>query len=161
MEFVTLSKLKEKTPKLDRLLEEQFNENMKNVLKKIDPATEEEIKSIERESKKEVKKENKNKDKKKRNQVYYYSVRGLVNAPYVFTPSSAKIVRVPEYVIGQGVLGVAFPGSNYIMILDSLHGTDFEEVKKHEVNHILFPNLTEYEIRRRTKAEFPYPTRYH
>jgi predicted DNA binding protein len=161
MEFVTVSKCRKEIPKLDNLLDKQFNDDTKIILRKIDPVVEEEIKAINKETKREAEKKGKETDKKKRNIVYYYSVRSIVNQPYIFTPSSTKIVRVPEYVIGQGVLGVAFPGLNYIMVLDSLHGTDFEEVKKHEVNHILFPNLTEYEIMRRTKAEFPFPTRYH
>jgi len=100
------------------------------------------------------------KNKPKRFPLYYYAYR-KISPYYLFVQDSVRITRLPEYVLGQGVLGVAFPHSNYVLILDSLHGTDFEEVLRHEMNHIMFPCLTEYETRIRTRAELPFPANYH
>jgi hypothetical protein len=80
---------------------------------------------------------------------------------YTYTPSGITLLRVPQSQIGHGVLGVAYPGRKLIMVADHLFDLDFEEVKKHELNHIFFPHLTEYEIRQKTKAELPFAARYH
>jgi len=80
---------------------------------------------------------------------------------FVYTPAGVSIIRVPQSQLGSGVLGVAYPGRGLIKIADHLFGLDFEEVKKHEINHILYPSLTEYEIRQMTKRDFPFETRFH
>lgn len=91
-----------------------------------------------------------------KNKLLYYN-----GSFYVYTPSGTKIERVSQAILGHNVLGRAFPGLNIIQILDTLYGLDFEEVKKHEVNHIIYPFLTEEQIRLKTKQELPFYTRYH
>lgn len=121
------------------------------------------LKDAEKESEKNAEKE---KERKRiigtyyipsfKNKLLYYN-----GSFYVYTPSGVKIERVPQGMLGHNVLGRAFPGANIIQILDALYGFDFEEVKKHEINHILYPSLTEYQIRVKTKQELPFYTRYH
>jgi hypothetical protein len=79
---------------------------------------------------------------------------------YIFTPDWVTIMRVPQQELGNGVLGVAYLGTNVIKILDTLHGQDFVEVKKHEILHLQYPNQSESWIRRRTAAELPFETKY-
>ena len=55
--------------------------------------------------------------------------------------------------MGPGVLGLAYTGMGLVKILDSLHGADYDEVLKHELNHIKYPNKSEWEIRYMTKQE--------
>jgi hypothetical protein len=94
---------------------------------------------------------------------YYYAV-SITQAEedyfFVYTPAGISVQRVPQSQLGWGVLGVAYIGRNLIMIADHLDGLDFEEVKKHEILHILYPSLTEREIRARTRTELPFATRY-
>ncbi|MDP7115530.1 MAG: hypothetical protein QF915_00595 [Candidatus Woesearchaeota archaeon] len=82
-------------------------------------------------------------------------------ASYTFVPSNVQIFRVPATVLGYNVLGCAFLGTNVVYIRDNLHGEAFEEVKRHEVNHILHPWMTESEIRRKTKNELPFDANFH
>jgi hypothetical protein len=99
-----------------------------------------------------------------RMQQYYYSIPQIPRIEqyfFVYTPAGISITRVPQQQLGHGVLGVAYPGSGIIKIADHLFGLDFEEVKKHEINHMLYPFLTEHEIRLKTKMELPFETRYH
>ncbi|MFH1510617.1 MAG: hypothetical protein ABIF10_02910 [Candidatus Woesearchaeota archaeon] len=90
----------------------------------------------------------------------YYPVPKQEDYFFVYAPGGITLIRVPQSQIGHGVLGVAYPGKKLIMIADHLQGLDFEEVKKHEILHILYPNLTEQEVRQRTRIELPFDTRY-
>ncbi|MDO8740820.1 MAG: hypothetical protein Q7J54_04600 [Candidatus Woesearchaeota archaeon] len=103
----------------------------------------------------------KNKDKPKA--VYYYSPKIIkpAEAYYTFIPSGVTIRRAPQAHLGFGVLGRAFPGLNVIEILETLYGSDFEEVKFHEVKHVQYPHLSEIEIRQKVKSELPFEARYH
>jgi len=91
-----------------------------------------------------------------KNKLLYYN-----GSFYAYTPSGVKVERVSQGILGNNVLGRAFPGANIIQILDTLYGLDFEEVKKHEINHMIYPFLTEEQIRMKTKQELPFYTRYH
>jgi hypothetical protein len=98
-------------------------------------------------------------DKKKGVGIYYYmpssKKKNAQDSFYVYTPSNIIVQRASEQELGRGVLGVAYVGLNVIKILDTLYGSDFEEVKKHEVLHHQFPHEPEYAIRKRTASEFP------
>ena len=69
----------------------------------------------------------------------------------LFIPSGVIIRRVPQNILGTGVLGRAFIGMNYIEILDSLIGNAYQEVLTHEVMHIIHPQKKEMEIRHMTR----------
>ncbi|MFH0978409.1 MAG: hypothetical protein V1837_03850 [Candidatus Woesearchaeota archaeon] len=95
---------------------------------------------------------------------YYYNISAIQKPQeyfFVYTPAGITIMKVSQAQLGHGVLGVAYPGAGVIKIADHLFGLDFEEVKKHEVLHIMYPFLTEFEIRQKTKSELPFETRYH
>jgi hypothetical protein len=82
-------------------------------------------------------------------------------AGYTFVPSDVQIFRVPQTVLGYNVLGCAFMGTNVVYIRDTLHGNQFEEVKRHELNHIAHPWMTESQIRSKTKKELPFEASFH
>ena len=69
----------------------------------------------------------------------------------LFIPTGVVVQRVPQYILGTGVLGRAFIGQNYIEILDSLVGDAYQEVLTHEVFHIQYPEKKEMEIRQMTR----------
>ena len=69
----------------------------------------------------------------------------------VFIPTGVTVRRVPQHVLETGVLGRAFINSNYIEILDSLVGSEYNEVLTHEVLHIMHPEKKELEIRQMTR----------
>ncbi|MFH2021216.1 MAG: hypothetical protein ABIJ34_07390 [archaeon] len=79
----------------------------------------------------------------------------------LFVPTGVTVRRVPQNVLGNGVLGRAFIHSNYIEILDSLMGNEYTEVLTHEVYHILFPEKKEMEIRQMTMYTLGNATVYH
>jgi hypothetical protein len=105
-------------------------------------------------------------DKKKGIGIYYYAPSSSKKKEeakeglYVYTPSGLSVLRVPQSELGNGVLGVAYIGLNLIKILDTLYGTDFEEVKKHEILHHQYPSMSEGWIRNKTREELPYATKY-
>ena len=72
-----------------------------------------------------------------------------------------SVCRGRSGVLGENVLGRAILALNLIQIREDLYGLDFEEVKKHEVNHLLYPYMTEWEVRQKTKMELPFYTRFH
>ncbi|MFH1505856.1 MAG: hypothetical protein ABIE94_02610 [archaeon] len=90
------------------------------------------------------------KSKEKEDEMYMYSV----------LPMGAVIRRVPQQVLGEHVLGRAWLFSHVIEILDTLHGSDFEEVKRHEILHLQYPLNTERQIRDMTRASMPYECKY-
>jgi len=155
-------------PKEEKIILEsiakKFNSEYDDFIRKS--AKEKEKKIIKLKDAAEIKDKKNNEEKLKRNKIYYipsFKNRLLYynGSFYVYTPSGTRVERVSQGVLGNNVLGRAFPGLNIIQILDTLYGLDFEEVKKHEVNHILYPFLTEDQIRLKTKQELPFYTKYH
>jgi hypothetical protein len=69
----------------------------------------------------------------------------------LYIPTGVVVQRVPQNILGNGVLGRAFIGQNYIEILDSLVGDAYMEVLTHEVFHIQYPEKREMEIRHMTR----------
>ncbi len=69
----------------------------------------------------------------------------------LFFPTGLIIRRVPQYILGTGVLGRAYIHSNYIEILDRLVGAEYNEVLTHEVLHIMYPEKGEKDIRLMTR----------
>ena len=69
----------------------------------------------------------------------------------LFIPSGVIVRRVPQNILGNGVLGRAWIYSGHIEILDSLHGDAYQEVLTHEVLHILHPEKKEMDIRQMTR----------
>ena len=69
----------------------------------------------------------------------------------LFIPSGVTVRRVSQNSLGNGVLGRAFIGQNYIEILDSLSGNAYQQVLTHEVLHIIHPEKKEMEIRNMTR----------
>jgi hypothetical protein len=72
-----------------------------------------------------------------------------------------NIVKVPKTILGENVLGQAIPSLGLVQIRDDLYGDSFEEVKHHELNHCNYPNLSEWQIRQKTKNELPFEPRFH
>ncbi|AJF61859.1 TPA: hypothetical protein HA239_02135 [Candidatus Woesearchaeota archaeon] len=79
----------------------------------------------------------------------------------LFAPSGVIVRRVSQNTLGNGVLGRAFIHSNYIEILDSLMGSEYQEVLTHEVLHILHPEKGEMDIRQMTRYQLGSRTTYH
>jgi hypothetical protein len=97
------------------------------------------------------------------NQAYYYNPKrnkaSLGYYSHSYGPGMI-INRVPQTVLGHNVLGRAFIGINYIEILETLQGHDFEEVNQHEINHLIYPNLSEQQIKDKTRYELPFAAKY-
>ncbi|MBI2672910.1 hypothetical protein HYX19_01500 [Candidatus Woesearchaeota archaeon] len=80
---------------------------------------------------------------------------------YVSLPSGAIVLRVPQSILGENVLGTAEIGTNIIRILDSLEGDEFLEVLYHESMHLKHPNAPEYEVRNMVSKTLPFQPKYH
>lgn len=96
-------------------------------------------------------------------QAYYYNPKKNKASLGYYSHSYGPgviINRVPQSILGHNVLGRAFIGLNYIEILESLHGNDFEEVKRHELNHIFYPCLSEQQVSDKTRYELPFAAKY-
>ena len=99
--------------------------------------------------------------------VYYYVPphntysREKNHEMYVFTPTAFTVLRASQAELGHNVLGTAYPGRGLIKVLDTLHGLEFVEVLRHEINHLTFPMLTEDAIRYMTRNQLPFESRYH
>ena len=93
--------------------------------------------------------------------VYTTTLQNKDQTWYTFIPSNVRIRRVPPAVLGENVLGRSFPGLKIVEIRDDLYGKEWEEVMRHEMNHINFPYLTEGQIRTKTKQGLPFVPHYH
>ena len=62
---------------------------------------------------------------------------------------------VPEYIIGEHVLGRCFPFKGLVQIKRGLDGHVKDRVKKHELTHYEHPEWSEWEVRKRTGTEKP------
>lgn len=77
-----------------------------------------------------------------------------------FYEPAVKIRRAPKYVLGDGILGRAFPDLNVVEILETLTGSDFVLVKEHELHHIRNPAASEYATRIATGTLYFTPNPY-
>lgn len=95
----------------------------------------------------------------------YNDLKELAGSPEksygLFMPTGLVVRRVPQNILGNGVLGRAFIHLNYIEILDFLIGDEYMEVLTHEVLHIMYPNKKEVEIRMMTKYQVGEKSIYH
>jgi len=175
VEFITEYSIKRRNDFLDVY----FNEILMSIKKESEMIDKEnEKKAKTREKEKIIKEENekiKNKiiigenEEKTNNKKTiirpYYSLpkpkKIIYNYFYTYAPSNTNVQRVPASILGENVLGRAILALNLIQIREDLYGLDFEEVKKHEVNHILYPYMTELEVRQKTRRELPFYTRFH
>jgi len=90
-----------------------------------------------------------------------YGLGWIEEEHYIFSPGWVTVVKASKMELGEGVLGVAYPGLKLVKVLGTLEGNDYQEVLKHELNHIFFPHENEQNIRYMTKRELPFYTRYH
>jgi|TARA_B100001971_G_C17991823_1_gene432717 hypothetical protein len=180
IDYRAIRKQRPKNKKLDTL-SNILNKEYNQIIKKI--KDNKEIRdiinfSIEQQKEEKVQKETVYREKKEKNyyqkpeelkpkfSLYkYYTTNLNKNYNYFSTGSYSipgiNIIRVPSSVLGDNVLGCAFLGRNLVYIRQDLQGSDFEEVKKHEINHILYPHFNEWQIRSKTRSELPFYGRYH
>jgi hypothetical protein len=95
---------------------------------------------------------------------YYYAMptkKHKYASYHIYAPDGITILKVPESMLGANVLGTANLKTNVIHILESLQGCAFDEVKRHELNHLKFPYLGEWDIRQKTRAELAHYPIYH
>ncbi len=76
----------------------------------------------------------------------------VLMADYIDYP---VIEYVPDYILGEGVLGRCFPSKGLVQIDRKLHGSARDKVKEHEITHYRHPEWSEWEVRRRTGTERP------
>ena len=147
---------------------EFFNNNENKEIKEDENKIElkEEIKQIKEEFNEEEIKE-KDENKEVNNILNYFSdylriyYNNFKDKLKNFYDSNKVIVkRVPKYIIGDGVLGRAFVYQNYVEVLDSLSGDDFNRVLSHEMYHINNPQASEYETRLRTGTLYFTPNQW-
>ncbi len=69
---------------------------------------------------------------------------------FVHIPAGAHIEKVPQSVLGEGVLGTCEPHIGRIRVLDTLYNASFMEVLMHEVFHLQHPGASERAIRNMT-----------
>ena len=80
---------------------------------------------------------------------------------YIFVPPGITITRKSQKDIGYGILGTANKSAGVIEILDTLYGTDFEEVLMHESIHLENWDASESWVRYETKQRCKFETRFH
>jgi len=165
VEFVTEYPIKRKNDFLDIYFNEILN-SIKKESEMIDEEKERIIRENQKINNKIIIGENEEKTNNKKTIIRpYYSLpkpkKIIYNYFYTYAPSNTNVQRVPASILGENVLGRAILALNLIQIREDLYGLDFEEVKKHEVNHILYPYMTELEIRQKTRRELPFYTRFH
>ena len=80
---------------------------------------------------------------------------------YFYTQNNIIILKAPQSVLGENVLGTANLNTKIIKILETLQGCAFEEVLKHELNHIKYPYLDEYRIREMTRTQLTHYPIFH
>ena len=79
----------------------------------------------------------------------------------LYLPTGIIVEVVPQYVLGDNVLGRAFVYQNRIQILNTLSGNDYHEVLTHEMFHIKHPEMSETNIRLMTRNYVGENARYH
>ena len=61
--------------------------------------------------------------------------------------------RASQAELGPYVLGRCWPANGKVEILEGLYGDEFQEVFTHEIVHLRHPELSESEVRHRTRLE--------
>ncbi|MBU0667143.1 MAG: hypothetical protein ABIC91_00215 [Nanoarchaeota archaeon] len=79
---------------------------------------------------------------------------------YFFSPVKFTIKKVPQYELGERVLGRAFLYTNEIELLETLSGHDFQEVLTHELLHLQYPNDNELIIRDKTRDRLDFSSKW-
>lgn len=77
--------------------------------------------------------------------------------PYI---GDVEIRKVPRYFLGYNVIGRAFPYLRVIEIASDLYGDEFEEVKVHEMIHIKQPELSEWQVRMKTRGSLTFTSKW-
>ena len=79
---------------------------------------------------------------------------------YIFRPLKISVTRVPQYGLGEGVLGRTWTNKGIVEILYGLYGNDFDEVLMHEILHNIYPDDPEWMIRQKTRDRMPFDTKW-
>jgi hypothetical protein len=74
-----------------------------------------------------------------------------------YQPNNPLIIEASEYIIGKGILGVAFIYKNIIMVLDRFYGTLKDKILDHEKRHLKRPDESEFVVRRHTDTLYTSP----
>lgn len=101
-----------------------------------------------------------NVENKKEGQEEVVSIKYFDPGIYVFHPPNIQIKRATNHELGFGVLGVAYLGTNQVIIGDWLYDEDYLEVLVHEYGHIQNPLHTERRNREETKYKLPFDCKY-
>lgn len=88
---------------------------------------------------------------------YYYEKK---EPAILYESNEPRIDRVSKYLLGDGLLGIAFPKLNRGMVLETLSGLDLEKVLEHERFHIDHPEASEYRTRVETGTLYWSPNPY-
>lgn len=65
------------------------------------------------------------------------------------------IEYVPDYILGENVLGRCFPSKGLVQLKRDIHGHVKDRVKDHEIAHYNHPEWSEFEVRARTNTLKP------
>ncbi len=80
-----------------------------------------------------------------------------VSSPYI---GDVEIRKVPRYFLGYNIIGRAFPYLRVIEIASNLYGNEFEEVRVHEMIHIKQPELSEWQVRMKTRESLTFTPKW-
>ena len=84
----------------------------------------------------------------------YKSSYGMQDTFYVHIPSWVRVERAPFHEFGSNLFGLAYTSTGVVRIREDLQDTQYKEVLQHEVNHVLYPNCSEQQIRQMTLSRF-------
>ena len=149
-----------------RILDDKVFEEFRGIIEQKKPKTvQEEIEKIQKVKKKQDDVKRPDEEEHKISvKAYYYVLpsksRNEYNY-YFYALGGVTILKVPQSVLGPNVLGTANLKTNIIQILETLSGCAFEEVKRHELNHIKYPYLSEWDIREMTRAQLYFYPIFH
>ncbi len=92
---------------------------------------------------------------------FVVAVREYARVPGYFFSS---LRRASQAELGPYVLGRCWPATGEVEVLSGLYGDEFREVLAHEFVHLRHPDLSESEVRQRTRLELGrlgIPARWH
>lgn len=67
-----------------------------------------------------------------------------------YESGNPTIIEASEYILGKGIMGVAFIYKNIIMVLDKFYGKLKDKILDHEKRHLKRPDESEMVVRRHT-----------